>query len=84
MRPFHGSGQGLGCDAQGPKSWRFDPLEESANCLIASVKVRVELPFRIIKCQFGNVKTRYRGLAKNRAQLFTLGNLFLKRCRVMK
>lgn len=32
--------------------------------------------------QFGHVKTRYRGLAKNRAQLFTLfalGNLFLMR-----
>jgi hypothetical protein len=34
----------------------------------------------VIKRQFGYLKTRYRGLAKNRAQLFTLfalGNLFL-------
>ena len=33
-----------------------------------------------------NVKTRYRGLAKNRAQLFTifaLGNLFLVRRRLV-
>ena len=40
----------------------------------------VEHWFRVIKRQFGYVKTRYRGLAKNRAQLFTLfalGNLFL-------
>lgn len=41
-----------------------------------------ECPFRVLKRQVGHVKTRYRGLAKNRAQLFTLfalGNLFLVR-----
>jgi len=40
----------------------------------------------VIKRQFGHVKTRYRGLAKNRAQLFTLfalGNLFLVRRNLM-
>ena len=40
----------------------------------------------MIKRQFGHVKTRYRGLAKNRAQLFTLfalDNLFLVRRRLM-
>jgi IS5 family transposase len=40
----------------------------------------------VIKRQFGHVKTRYRGLAKNRAQLFTLFalcNLFLVRPRLM-
>ena len=26
--------------------------------------------FRIIKCQFGYTKVRYKGLAKNRAQVF--------------
>ncbi len=44
------------------------------------VQAKVKHPFRVIKRQFGHVKTRYRGLAKNRAQLFTLfalGNLFL-------
>lgn len=47
---------------------------------IPKVRPRVEHPFRVIKRQFGYVKTRSRGLAKNRAQLFTLfalGNLFL-------
>jgi len=36
----------------------------------------------VVKRQFGHMKTRYRGLAKNRAQFFTLfafGNLFLVR-----
>ena len=48
--------------------------------------VRQSNPFRVVKRQFGYVKTRYRGLAKNRAQLFTLfalGNLFLVRQRLM-
>jgi transposase, IS5 family len=50
------------------------------------VRARVEHPFRIIKHQFGHVKTRYRGLAKNRAHLvtlFALSNLFLVRRRLM-
>ena len=52
----------------------------------AIVRARVEHPFRVIKRQFGHLKTRTRGLAKNRAQLFTLfalGNLFLVRGRLM-
>ena len=46
--------------------------------LKASVRAKVEHPFRIIKCQFGFVKARYRGLLKNDsklAMLFTLANL---------
>ena len=62
------------------------PLDEQANRIIAMVRAKVEHPFRVIKRQFGHVKTRYRGLAKNRAQLFTLfalGNLFLVRRKLM-
>jgi IS5 family transposase len=54
--------------------------------MIAKVWHRVEHPFRVIKCQFGHVKVLYRGLAKNRPQLFTLlalGNLFLVRRKPM-
>lgn len=42
------------------------------------VRAKVEHPFRVLKQQFGYTKTRYRGLAKNTAQitaLFALGNL---------
>ncbi len=35
----------------------------------ASLRARVEHPFRVIKCQFGFTKVRYQGLAKNTAQL---------------
>ena len=38
----------------------------------ASIRAKVEHPFRIIQRQFGHMKVRYRGLAKNTAQLQTL------------
>lgn len=47
--------------------------------LKASIRAKVEHPFRIIKCQFGFIKARYKGLTKNDSQLamlFTLANLF--------
>ena len=50
------------------------------------VRVRVEHVFRVIKRQFGYDKTRYRGLAKNTAQvqmLIGLTNLYLLRGRLM-
>jgi len=55
-----------------PKGGKLHPLDERANHIIAMVRARVEHPFRVIKCQFGHVKTRYRCFAKKRAQLFTL------------
>ncbi|BBJ96869.1 IS5 family transposase (plasmid) [Xanthomonas campestris pv. campestris] len=48
----------------------------------ASVRAKVEHPFRVIKRQFGYTKVRYRGLAKNTGQvltLFALSNLWMKR-----
>jgi len=48
----------------------------------ASVRAKVEHPFRVIKRQFGFVKVRYRGLKKNTAQLttlFALSNLWMVR-----
>lgn len=50
--------------------------------LKASIRAKVEHPFRVIKRQFGHVKVRYRGLTKNTAQLFTLfalSNLWMAR-----
>jgi len=56
----------------------IDELER----LKASIRAKVEHPFRVIKRQFGHVKVRYRGLAKNTAQLhtlFALSNLWMAR-----
>jgi len=50
------------------------------------VRAKVEHIFRVIKCQFGYRKVRYRGLAKNAAQMFslmTLANLYLARRRLL-
>ncbi|WP_425260354.1 IS5 family transposase [Rubrivivax sp. RP6-9] len=52
----------------------------------ASVRAKVEHPFRVLKRQFGYTKVRYRGLAKNTAQivtLFALGNLWMARRRLI-
>ncbi len=48
----------------------------------AQVRAKVEHPLRVIKRQFGYVKTRFRGLAKKTAQLmtlFALANLWIAR-----
>ena len=54
--------------------------------LKASIRAKVEHPFRVLKCQFGYRKTRYKGLAKNTAQittLFALVNLWMARGKLM-
>lgn len=54
--------------------------------LKARIRARVEHPFRVVKRQFGYVKVRFRGLAKNTAQvltLFALSNLWQARYRLL-
>ena len=61
-------------------------LQEKVERLKASVRAKVEHPFRVIKQQFGYAKLRYRGLQKNTARLtmlFALGNLWMARKRIM-
>ena len=50
-------------------------LKEQIEQLKASVRAKVEHPFHIVKNIFGMKKARYKGLAKNTAQLFTLFGL---------
>ena len=49
-----------------------DPLQEMLEGIKASVRAKVEHPFRTIKQQFGYGKVRYRGLAKNTNRLYVL------------
>jgi len=52
----------------------------------ASIRAKVEHPFRVIKRQFGLVKVRFRGLRKNTAHvitLFALSNLWMARHRLI-
>lgn len=60
---------------------------DEAERLKASVRAKVEHPFRVVKRQFGYVKVRYRGLKKNTAQLttlFALSNLWMARGRLLQ
>ena len=59
-----------------------DFVAERMEKMKASIRAKVEHPFRVIKRQFGFTKVRYRGLAKNTAQivtLFALSNLWMAR-----
>jgi len=69
------------------KSQPAGVLKEKLEKLKASVRAKVEHPFRVIKCQFGHRKTRYRGLAKNTSQLlvmFAMSNLWMVRKRILQ
>ena len=69
------------------KSKTVDALIDKLEKLKASIRAKVEHPFRVIKCQFGYRKTRYRGLVKNTAQLitlFALSNLWMVRKRIIQ
>ena len=70
-------------DKQSPWGSLLDQAEQ----LKASVRAKVEHPFRVLKCQFGFTKVRYKGLAKNTAQLitlFALSNLWMARKRIIQ
>ena len=57
------------------------------SCPLAATLDKIEHPFRVLKCQFGYRKTRYKGLIKNTAQittLFALVNLWMARKNLMK
>lgn len=63
-----------------------DFVAERVEKMKASIRAKVEHPFRVIKRQFGFTKVRYRGLKKNTAQivtLFALSNLWMARRQLM-
>ena len=68
------------------KSTKLGALTDEIERLKASIRAKVEHPFRVIKRQFGFTKVRYRGLKKNTAQittLFALANQWMARCELM-
>ena len=71
LTPYkHRAGQDLSAD------------QRARNRALSSVRALVEHPFRVLKRQFGYTKVRYKGLAKNAAQittLFALVNLYRAR-----
>ena len=64
----------------------IDEVERARNRAKSSVRSKVEHVFGVMKLQFGFVKVRYRGLAKNANRLFAtcaLVNLFMVRRRLL-
>ncbi|QJD28516.1 IS5 family transposase [Methylococcus geothermalis] len=60
---------------------RLGAAQKRRHRRMSSIRSRVEHLFRVMKRQFGYTKTRYRGLAKNAAQVLTLiglTHLYLK------
>jgi len=71
------------------KASKAHPLTEANkrfNHKVSSIRARVEHVFRVIKRQFGYTKVRYKGSAKNAAQVFSLiglTNVYLARRALM-
>ena len=67
-------------------SKEIDQLRDQLETIKARIRAKVEHPFHIIKNRFGLKKVRYRGLAKNAAQLmtlFALANLMIAKRRLL-
>lgn len=54
---------------------RIGKLQKQIEQLKASIRAKVEHPFHVVKNLLGYRKVKYRGLAKNTAQMFTLFGL---------
>ena len=79
MRP----GKRRALDKSTPMDAILDQLEQAK----ARIRAKVKHPFRVIKRQFGYTKVKYRGLAKNTANLmtlFALSNLWMARRSLMQ
>lgn len=60
-----------------------DFVAERAEKMKASIRAKVEHPFRVIKQQFGFTRVEYRGLKKDTAQIVTQSNLSMVRRQLM-
>jgi len=58
-------------DKRKPKK-QLSSSQKKRNRKNSSVRARVEHCFRVVKCQFGYRKVRYKGLEKNRTQVLML------------
>ncbi|XVJ68347.1 MAG: transposase [Rhizobacter sp.] len=68
----------------------INPLDKLINRIekiMASIRTKVEHPFRAIKRQFGHIKTRYKGLmtiTRQLHELFAPCNLWMVRGKLMQ
>jgi transposase, IS5 family len=75
----------FGGEEEGEAGARPHTTSTRRNRRVGKVSAKVERVFRVLKCQFGYRKVRYRGIAKNGVQVFALlalANLYLVRGRL--
>ena len=84
-RAARAAGVFYGVSLKGSSTYPLTEANKRHNRRLSSIRSRVEHIFRVLKCQFGYRKTRYRGREKNAAQMFMLmglTNLYLVRGQV--
>jgi transposase, IS5 family len=57
------------------KGKKLSNKQEKRNSKLSSIRAKVEHPFRVLKCQWGYRKVKYKGLEKNSLNLYTLFSL---------
>jgi IS5 family transposase len=66
---------------------KLSSSQKKRNKKHAGIRAKVEHVFRVVKCQFGYRKTRYKGIEKNGAQIFSLmalANLYMARGKLLE
>lgn len=61
---------------KGRRKHALSSSQHKWNKKMSSIRSKVEHPFQVIKCQWGYVKARYRGIKKNAGQLYILFGLY--------
>lgn len=72
---------------KGCRNHALTEVDRDRNRTKSQVRAKVEHLFRVIKCNFGFVKVRYRGLMKNAHRLFVtcaLANLYMARRQLIR
>lgn len=80
------AGIGFEVNERGSKNAPLTKKQRSRNRRLSKVRAIVEHPFLVVKRLWGHAKVRYRGIAKNLAQmrmLFGLANIYRVRYRLM-
>jgi IS5 family transposase len=74
-RKFKKKGVYWGVLDKNKKNRKLSKKQHKLNKRKSKIRAKVEHPFQVLKCQWGHTKTRYKGLAKNSMQLYTLFSL---------
>jgi transposase, IS5 family len=80
------SGIAFNVNQRGTKSRPLTQAQRARNRRLSRIRAVVEHPFLVVKRLWGHAKVRYRGIAKNLAQmttLFALANLYRVRYRLL-